>query len=566
MILRAYQDAAINSVYAHLRAREDNPCIVIPTGGGKTPVIATLCRDAVTKWGGRVLVLAHVKELLQQAADALAAICPEIRPGVYSAGLRARDTDNPVIVAGIQSVYRRACDLGRFDLVLIDEAHLIPPDGEGMYRTFLVDAKRVNPNVRLIGLTATPFRMKSGTIADPENLLNAVCYEVGVKELIRDGYLSPLISKAGHEPVNTADLHIRAGEFVASETQALMDTDALVQAACNEILSYTYNRTSCLIFAAGVTHADHIARTLRKFTPSVATVCGDTMATVRAEILDDFKRGKLRYLVNVNVLTTGFDAPNIDCIAILRPTNSPGLYYQMVGRGFRLCDGKADCLILDYGGNILRHGPVDAIRARDLRKGNGNGGSAPAKTCPKCNSVIATGYSICPDCGYEFPAPETKHDPLASTAGVLSDGKTTVDDEDVMDVFYSIHTKKGADTTDPKTLRVEYQIALNYFVSEWVCPEHTGFARAKFDRWWRERCAIPAPDNAAECFNLAESGALAKPSKIRVRTKAGSKFPDVTGYELPEIPRLPGMDEIEPEPEPVAVAADGIFIDDDIPF
>ena len=123
--LRPYQQAAIDAVYAHLASRDDNPCVVIPTGGGKTPVIATICRDAVTRWEGRVLILAHVKELLEQSADKLRAICPEVHVGLYSAGLKRRDTDEPVLVAGIQSVYRRPYDLGRFDLILVDEAHLL---------------------------------------------------------------------------------------------------------------------------------------------------------------------------------------------------------------------------------------------------------------------------------------------------------------------------------------------------------------------------------------------------------------------------------------------------------
>ena len=117
-----------------------------------------------------MLVLAHVKELLEQSAATLRTIAPDLDVGVYSAGLRRRDTDHPVIVAGIQSVYKRACELDAFDLILVDEAHLLPPDGEGMYQNFLADAKIINPNVRLIGLTATPYRLKSGMLCDPEQL------------------------------------------------------------------------------------------------------------------------------------------------------------------------------------------------------------------------------------------------------------------------------------------------------------------------------------------------------------------------------------------------------------
>ena len=206
LLLRPYQESAKAAVYDHLRTRDDNPCVVLPTAAGKTPVIASICKDAVSQWSGRVLILAHVKELLQQATGKLRAICPEVQFGVYSAGLRRRDTSEPVIVAGIQSVYRRACQLDAFNLVIVDEAHLIPTDGDGMYRRFLTEAKVVNPKVRIIGFTATPFRMDDGLICTPEHFLNHVCYEIGVRELIRDGFLSPLVTKAGP----AADRHQRA--------------------------------------------------------------------------------------------------------------------------------------------------------------------------------------------------------------------------------------------------------------------------------------------------------------------------------------------------------------------
>ena len=168
MELRPYQAEAVEAVYNHLRTKDNNPCIVLPTGTGKSVVIAKIVSDAVSQWGGRALILAHVKELLEQNAGKVKALCPEIPIGIFSAGLKSRDTDEPVIVAGIQSVYEKACDLGAFDLIIVDEAHLIAPDGDGMYRTFLKDMKVINPKVRVIGLTATPFRLKGGLICQPE--------------------------------------------------------------------------------------------------------------------------------------------------------------------------------------------------------------------------------------------------------------------------------------------------------------------------------------------------------------------------------------------------------------
>lgn len=195
IVPRPYQTAAVEAVYEHLRTKENNPCVVLPTGTGKAVVLAMIASDAVTKWNGRVLILAHVKELLEQNAGKIKAFCPDIPIGIFSAGLKSRDTEEKVIVAGIQSVYDKACELNSFDLIIIDECHLINSDSDdSMYKSFLKDMKIINPHVRVIGLTATPFRLKGGLICQPENILNEVCYEAGLKEMIADGYLSPLVS------------------------------------------------------------------------------------------------------------------------------------------------------------------------------------------------------------------------------------------------------------------------------------------------------------------------------------------------------------------------------------
>lgn len=534
LTLRPYQHEAVAAVYEHLRSRDDNPCVVIPTGGGKTPVMATICRDAVVTWSGRVLIVAHVKELLEQSADKLRMVCPEVKFGIYSAGLKRRDTQAPVIIAGIQSIYKRACELGPFDLILVDEAHLIPPEGEGMYQQFLSEARVVNPLVRVIGLTATPYRLKSGMICRPDHFLNEVSYEVGVRELIVQGYLSPLITKAGATSVDTTSIHVRGGEFVPSEMEDLMDQDELVLAACQELIEHTQDRHAVLIFTTGIKHGRHVQEVLRrKHGVECGFVSGETPTGERDATLKEFRDGRLRFLSNVNVLTTGFDAPNIDCVVMLRPTLSPGLYYQMVGRGFRLHPGKQNCLVLDFGGNVLRHGPVDAIRIAEKTDGNG---TAPAKECPICRAVIAAGYGTCPQCGYEFPPPERqKHESKASDAGILSDQVCDTKYE-VMDISYSVHTKRDAPDDAPKTMRVDYRLGLSQWQSEFVCFEHTGYARQKAEAWWQRRSHDPIPDTAEEAATLANAGALCATHSITVRSVAGERYDRVVDYELDEKP------------------------------
>ena len=582
MQLRPYQQAAVDAVYEHLRSKETNPCVVLPTGTGKSLVLAQIAKDAIEKWNGRVLILAHVKELLEQNADKIRKLCPELKIGIYSAGLRSRDTTEQVIVAGIQSVYNKACELDAFDLVIVDEAHLISSEGDGMYRTFLSDMKVINPHVRVIGLTATPFRLKGGLICKPENILNEICYEAGLKEMIQQGYLSPLISRAGRAEANLANLHIRGGEFISDEVAAAMDNDALVTSACREIVELTRDRKAVLIFTASVDHCKHVAEKIEAFSgKECAIVTGDTSPAERAEIIARFKgefipadlfgtpKPPLKFLANVNVLTTGFDAPNTDCVVMLRPTNSPGLLIQCAGRGTRLSPetGKSNCLFLDYGGNILRHGPLDMIKVKE--PGSGKGGDAPAKKCPQCLALIHAGYTACPECGYVFPPKESndKMTQTASSAGVIS-GQVDYTDYEVLDVYYCVHEKRGADPDAPKTMRVDYQVGFNEFKSEWVCPEHTGYARGKFEKWWHERAALgcPMPRSAREAVSLANEGLLAAPESITVKTIAGERFERITGWRLKERPVMREPGEALDPGETWTSYTPSDDLDDDIPF
>lgn len=571
MQLRPYQHEAVQAVYSHLRARDDHPCVVIPTGGGKTPVIATICRDAVAEWNGRVVILAHVKELLEQAAEKIAALAPALPLGIYSAGLRRKDLGYAVTVAGIQSIYKKACDLGPVDLILVDEAHMVPAEDDGMYRQFIADARAVNPHTRIVGLTATPYRMKSGSICSPGGILNHVCYEVGVRELIVQGFLSPLRTKAGRAKADTAGLRIRAGEFAAGEVENLMDSGDLVDAACAEVVEYTKDRCATLIFASGVRHGRHICDVLKnRYGIECGFVCGDTPDGVRATILQRFRSGELRYLCNVNVLTTGFDAPHIDCVALVRPTMSAGLYYQMVGRGFRLHPGKADCLVLDFGGNVVRHGPVDAIRVEQPGAGKGE---PPVKECPECCGLIAAGYAVCPQCGYAFPEPNRQqHEAKASSEAVLSDQRPRPEpvreEHRVSETTYHVHHKRG-DEDAPPTLRVEYRVGFNRYFREWVCLEHPagGYARRKAEAWWRARSVEPVPASVEEAVELASAGALAQTLTITVEQKPGARYEQVVGCTLGAKP--PRLDDADAAPEYTPTYPPGTTLgipDEDIPF
>lgn len=532
---------------------------------GKTPTMASICQKIVG-WGGRVLILAHVKELLQQTADTLQYFLPANMVGVYSAGLNSRDTEHPVICAGIQSVYKKAGELGSFSLVMVDESHLIPTHENGMYRNFLHYAKIVNPKVRFVGLTATPYRLDAGYICGEENILNHICYEVGVRELIVQGYLCPIKTRAGSERPDLSGVHIRGGEYVEHEMAERMDR--IVDGACREVVELTKDRKSVLVFSSSVEHGRHVQQKLIDLTgEEVGFVCGETASSERAELIERFKPGgsrlfgHLKYLVNVNVLTTGFDAPNVDAIVMLRATLSPGLYSQICGRGLRIHPDKEDCIVLDYGDNAVRHGPIDDIKVKDKNEGDGE---APAKECPECAAVIHAAYSVCPDCGFEFPPPELKHDTNASSAGILS-GEVITEDYDVDRVSYWVHHKKN-DPDAPTTMRVEYDTVISGLpgqtFKEWVCFNHTGFARQNAERWWRDRSRLPVPASTEDAVELANQGYLANVERIKVREVSGDKFPKIIGHIIGDLPDVPE------EMLPAGVGINDEWFDDDsnVPF
>ena len=533
---RWYQSQANAAVWEYLGSKSGNCVAVLPTGAGKSLLIALLIQQAL-EFGGRVVVLAHRKELLQQNADEIRGLIPGVDVGIYSAGLKKKEIHNAVVVAGIQSVFRKAEDLGRRHLVIVDEAHLISDLEESMYGQFL-GAMKANEGLRIVGLTATPFRTGAGPICGPERIFQRVVFEAKTAQLIAEGFLCPITNKVAEAEVNTDKVGLRGGEFVESEMQAAFDVDEKVWAACLEILDKTKDRNSVLIFASGVHHAEQIAETINAMVlGEVATVVtGETLPIERAETLRRFVAGELRFLVNVDVLTTGFNARCVDAIAILRATMSPGLFCQMVGRGLRLHDSKTNCLLLDFGGNIARHGSIDDENF-GRSEGKGRAGVAAengrGKRCPSCELDVSPSTVVCPECNFIFPRErEMKHDITADETSQLT-GATPPEEWDVKDVVVRVHTKKD-DSEAPQTVRVDYVCTKNgtegnlatITIPEWTCPGHQGFARLKFLAWWDARSLCDPPDNATDAVALINMGVCRRP--VRITTKKDGRWHRIT--------------------------------------
>ena len=316
--------------------------------------------------------------------------------------------------------------------------HLVNHQDEGGYRTLLSDIYRTNPNVRVIGLTATPYRLGHGLITDKPALFDALLEPVSIDELIFKGYLATLKSKVTKAKLDTTGVHKRGGEFIESELQAAVDTDDQNQKVVQEIIGLASFRKAWLLFCTGVKHAQHIAEVLRQHGVAAECVTGETPKKEREQMLADFKAGRLRALTNANVLTTGFDHPDIDLIAMLRPTMSASLYVQMAGRGMRVKSHADHCLVLDFAGVVASHGPITNVQPP--KKGGDGNGEAPVKVCDNCGELVHISADICSACGHPFPEAERKKLELRNDDIMGLEGK----DMEVTSWKWRIHTSKAS--------------------------------------------------------------------------------------------------------------------------
>lgn len=544
MKLRDYQQKAIDETLDWLAHNQGNPCLELPTGSGKSLIVAEMCRKLVQDWGQSVLMVTASKELISQNAEKMLAIWPNAPMGIYSAGLGKRQLGNPITFAGIQSVYRRAVELGPRAMMIVDECHLIGHEDAGMYRQLINELTELNPHMRVLGLTATPFRLGHGLITDEPAIFKDIIQPTSIEELIYKGYLSPLRSKLTGLTYDTSGVHKRGGEFIEGELAAAVDTDEQNDEVVRETIAIAGDRKAWLFFCTGVLHSVRVRDALRAHGITAECVVGETPKAERDDILRRFKSGEVQALTNANVLTTGFDYPAIDLIAMLRPTMSPVIYIQQGGRGLRIADGKKDCLVLDFAGVVAEHGPITAV-AVPTKKGSGKG-EAPTKVCDKCHEIVAASTRVCPTCGSEFPAPEKAPLELRDD-DIMKNGTQTME---IASWYWASHTSKssgkemlrvdyfGKDLTDPK-------------ISEYLCLRHEGYAKKKGDRELAGICKHIgmelSPDDELDALaGLLNSG---RPPATMAYKKDG-KFWRV----------------LDKGWEHVAESPEEIFGDDDIPF
>ncbi len=404
--LRDYQRRSIDMLYEWFGNNPDgNPCLVLPTGSGKSHIIAAFCKEALQAWPEtRILMLTHQKELLEQNSAKGREHWPNAPLGMYSASVGRRQLGEPITFAGIQSVRTKADLIGHVDIVLIDECHLVSHKNEGSYRTLIEQLSAINPNIKIVGLTATPYRLGHGLITDKPALFDDLIEPVSIEELLYKGHLATLRSKITNLQYDLSEVHKRGGEYIESELQAAVDTNDNNLKVAREIIALADDRKHWLLFATGVAHAEHMSAILNDHGVPSNFIHGGMGKVERERIIASFVNGEIKALTNCAVLTTGFDFPNIDLIAMLRPTMSASLYVQMAGRGMRLKSHTNHCLVLDFAGIVAKHGPITAIEPTK-KKGKGQG-EAPTKICENCNEILHASVRICPTCDFQFPFKE----------------------------------------------------------------------------------------------------------------------------------------------------------------
>lgn len=531
MQFRYYQTAAINALFDYFSKNRGNPVVAMPTGTGKSIVIAGFLQLVFYYWSTqRVIMLTHVKELIEQNAEEMLKLWPTAPLGIYSAGLKRKDVMLPIIFGGIASVNKYPEIFGHRDLVIIDECHLLSPDDETMYRNTIGILKAINPYLKVIGFSATPYRMKQGMITD-EGLFTDICYDItGTEEfnkLIQEGWISPLIPKRTNTQIDVSNVGIAKGEFIQSQLQKEVDKDETTYEGCKEMIQYGYDRQSWLVFAAGIENAEHIASMLQSFGINAAASHSKLGSKLNDKRLLDFKNGEVRALVNMNKFTTGVNHPPIDLIGDFQPTCSPGKHVQKAGRGTRPSPstGKQNCLFLDFAGNIRRNGPINDPRIPG--KPGKKTGDVPVRICDACSTYNHAAARFCIGCGIEFQF-ENKLFKTASELEIIKSDAPIVEIFEVKKVIYSLHEKKNSSgiLISPPSMKVSYFCGLQMF-NEWVCLEHNGIASKKARDWWRQRHREEPPATTYEA--LKRHSELRIPARIRVQVNL--KYPEVLGYE-----------------------------------
>lgn len=552
---RYYQVEAVDSIFAYWQEEAGHPLVDMAGGSGKSGTMAMVIKRLLDGWGDmRVLSCVHVEELVGDNFKEFVGIMPFAPAGIYAASLGRRDARSQVIFGQLQTIWDKAQQIGHIDVLIIDEVHLVPADGNTMYRKLITALLLINPDMKIVGFTATPYRLDSGRLDEGEDrLFDRVVYTYSVAQGIEDGYLSRLTSRPVSTSYDMTGVHRLGGDFKKSDLAKATDKEELTRAAVAEIIAAATveNRTTAVIFCNGIDHASHVRDEIRLYGKSCEVLSGKTPKGERRRIIADLKSGKLWGCTNDNVLSTGTNIPRIDLVADMAPTESTNRYVQRAVRGTRViwpagfnpdatdADGrkaaiasgpKPNCRYMNFAGNIERHGPIDCVMPRAPGKGTGE---APTKICPLdeadingkfgCEEIVHASARECPNCHYQFvfiekPKFTAKPTDVAILATVSEPEPRTVTSRS----FY-YHEGKA---DKPPSVKVSYMVGMTA-INEWICPQHQGFPKSKADRYWLAHGgARPFPKTVLEWIERQSELA----DTVEISVKPRQKYWDVVGH------------------------------------
>ncbi len=530
LVPRAYQEEAVNSLFSYFGSKTGNPVVAMPTGTGKAFVIAMFLQRAFRITARqKVLVVTHVKELIGQNYKEFIDLWPNAPAGIYSSGLKRKDTNNNIIFCGIASIIKNLDAFGKIDLIIVDECHLVSQEDQSMYLKVFAILKKLNPFLKIIGLTATPWRQGQGSLTN-DGIFTDCCFNIcdmeSFNRLIREGYLCTLIGPRTKAEYDLSGVHVRGGEFVEKELQDAMNRDDITYAALQESIVAGHDRKCWLVFGTGIKHVETITAMLNYLGISACCVHSKMPEKQRDKNIADWKAGKYKAIVNNGILTTGVNHKPIDMIVMLRATHSVILWIQMLGRGTRPWWEKINTLVMDFAGNTLRLGPINDPMIP--RKKGDKVGEVPIKVCPICEMYNHISARFCggkptktPEgCGHPF-AFKTLLETNASDAVLIKTSEPILPVYGIFEVAtitFNMHQKIGK----PNSVKVTYWCGLKKF-TQYVLFEHEGSGQRKAQSWWKMRSQLPCPTNSVEALKITDQ--LLVPTHIKVHVNA--KYPEI---------------------------------------
>lgn len=519
IIPRWYQNDTSDALFNYLmNSEEGNPVAALPTGTGKSIIVAMIIKRFLAMFPHmRFIMATHTEDLVSQNFEELMSLWPTAPAGIYCAGLGRKETHARIIFGTIQSLRRVTKKLGFRHIVIIDECHMVPAKSTTIYQKFLAELRDTNPLMRVIGLSATPYRLGQGMITD-NGIFTDICIDLTSRDafnrFIKEYYLAPLSTKETELEFDVEHIRTMAGDFNQKELQSTIAKEQLTRNAIAESAPHIERRNYTMVFCAGNEHARLVGDIATEYGWSNIVVTHD-MKEKRRDVVARIKNGMYKIIINNNILTTGFNFKPVDLILMLRPTKSVSLWVQMLGRGTRPvyapgfdlstlegrkaameAGSKQNCLVLDFSGNRKRLGPInDPYIKKKKKSSGGGGGSAPFRVCsydqetqePGCGEINPVQARYCEGCGKEFPV-IVKLETSAETEEMISTGELPNKKEEeppeyvdyrVDSVDYDIHTKKDGS----QSLRVTYHCGILDF-SQWF--KFQGRGRKLAWDWWRK--------------------------------------------------------------------------------